>query len=108
MQVAARLVIGVADDLSWRVEQEAAEDSLLLRRTIALTAAAGLLLVALWIVPVWFGHVEPGGRTQALECASASTPAETTDELRFQVVKCAGAFFTPRQHAASAPRAPNR
>jgi hypothetical protein len=54
VQVLARLFAGAADDLCWRVEVAEIEDSLLLRRTIVLTATAALVLTVLWILPATF------------------------------------------------------
>ena len=103
VHVIGRLLGGVPDDLAWRVERAGDGDDLVLRRTVAVTAAAAVLFVAFWILPAWMGHREPTGRTRVIECANASTPPETTPEFRMRVINCAGAFFGPRAKTVSQP-----
>jgi hypothetical protein len=95
-QVIGRLVLGAADDVSWRVEQISIDDASRRRLVVAMAAAASAL-VMLWI---WPGVLSPrsgvGGRTRVANCAASATPAESTAELRLQVLNCAGAFFLPR------------
>jgi hypothetical protein len=100
-QVIARVLIGVPDDVCWRMEH-AAGTSWPPPRTVVLTAAA-LVLVALWILPASFRHNAPIGRTRVLDCGSASTP-QTRADFRLQVINCAGAFFTsPRNTEPGSP-----
>jgi hypothetical protein len=102
VQVIARLLIGVPDDLCWRMEHAVARDTRRLRRTIALTAAA-LALVALWILPARLRRDVPADRARVLDCGTASAPPQTRAEFRMQVINCAGAFFTSRRSTDSGP-----
>jgi hypothetical protein len=95
-QVIGRLVLGAADDVSWRLEQISIDDASV-RRVVVSVAAAVSVIVMLW---VWPGVLAPqsglGGRARVADCAASVTPAESTRELRLQVLNCAGAFFLPR------------
>jgi len=95
MQMLARLSLGVVDDLWWRAEHATLEETRLGRRSVALTAAAALALVAVWIVPAWIGNGVSSERARVLDCASDLAPAQTRAELRMNVINCAGGFFTP-------------
>jgi hypothetical protein len=101
VQMIGRLLGGVPDDLAWRIERAGDGEDLVLRRTLAMTAAAAALLVAFWILPVWMGRMGPTGRTRVLECANESRPPESTPELRTRVITCAGVFFGPRANTVS-------
>jgi hypothetical protein len=98
-QVIGRLLLGAADDVSWRLEQISLDDASLRRLVVSITAAASVL-VMLW---VWPSVLAPrsgfGGRAGVADCAEAATTAESTAELRLQVLTCAGAFFLPRSSA---------
>jgi len=100
-QVLARLCLGVFDDLCWRAEQAAFEDTLLGRKGVALAAAAALVVIALWTIPAWIRQAAPIERTQVLDCASDFAPPQTRAELRMRVVNCAGAFFKPSRNATA-------
>jgi hypothetical protein len=93
-QVLGRFFMGVPDDLFWRVEQAVDCNDRLRRRTIALAAAA-CVLVALWVLPGWFSRSAPSAGTRLVECANDSDPPQTTAEFRTRVLTCAGVFFTP-------------
>jgi hypothetical protein len=95
MHVLARLVLGIPDDLRWRVERSDVEDSLALRRAIAMSAAAAIVFLIFWVLPAFVWGV-PSGRPQVVECATTVSVARTRAEYREQVMTCAGAFFTPR------------
>lgn len=102
LHVLVRLIAGAADDLCWRVDRVTIADTLLLRRTVTLTALASVLLLVLWLAPASIGpERELGGRRQLDKCASAAPAPESTAEFRLNVMKCAGAFF-------SAPEASTR
>jgi hypothetical protein len=97
VQVIARLLLGVPDDLCWRLEHADEGDRRWLRRTVALTAAA-LALIAFWLLPARPRQDLSTDRTRVLECGSASAPPQTRAEFRMQVITCAGAFFTSRRN----------
>jgi hypothetical protein len=104
VHVIGRLLIGVPDDLGWRVERAGDDDDdVVLRRIVAMMAASAVLLVAFWILPAWTGPSGPTGRTRVIECANEFTPPVSTPELRIQVITCAGAFFGPRAKMVSQP-----
>jgi hypothetical protein len=86
--VVIRTLAGAADDLAWRIEHVDLRHQLLLRRAVALAAAA-VVVLALWTIPALMTR----GRTQVIECASGAPAPQTNAELRLQVVRCAGAFF---------------
>jgi hypothetical protein len=54
VHVFTRLVAGLTDDVSWRVEQGAVAAAF--RRAALVTAAAVFLLSTLWVVPLWSGE----------------------------------------------------
>ena len=111
MQVLCRLLIGVPDDLSWRLEHAAEEDDLLPRRIVVLTAAVTLVtfvLAALWILPARFWEGVPNARTRVNDCANRYPPPDTGSDIRMRVINCAGVFFTPRSNAGPPIDRPNR
>ena len=61
-QLFARLLLGVSDDLCWRLEHDLWRHEFLVRRIVALTAAA-LVPVTLWIVAVRLSQTAPSART---------------------------------------------
>lgn len=92
-QVAARLVIGLPDDVFWRVERTTIEHILLPRHLVVLTAI--FLLLAWWILPATSARDrQRGGGTRVADCAATATAPKSTAEFRLQVLECAGAFFT--------------
>lgn len=102
-QVLARLFAGVTDDVWWRLEHSTLDNSLFLRRAVALAAVATVVVSIIWISPLTVGGaVDLRGGTLVAECANAMTPPKSIAEFRFQVIKCAGAFF------AAPPRARSR
>jgi hypothetical protein len=104
-QLFGRVLLGVSDDLCWRLEHDLTRHEFLKRRIVALTAAA-LVPITLWIVAVRLRQTEPSARTRVSECAEDSRPAHTTPELRMRVITCAGVFFTPPRHADVPPDRP--
>lgn len=99
-RILARLLMGVPDDVAWRLECAADGDDRLVRRTIALTAAATMLVVALWTWPAWL-EGQSARKTRVTECADDTGSFQPTPDVRIRLMQCAGAFFTP--HAKSAP-----
>jgi hypothetical protein len=99
-RIVGRLLMGVADDVAWRMETAMDGDDPLVRRAVAFAAAATILLVALWTLPTWSGS-QSVRRTPVTDCADGTTPSQMTRDLRIRLMQCAGAFFTPR--AKSAP-----
>jgi hypothetical protein len=95
VQILSRLLMGIPDDVAWRLESAADGADPLMRRAIALTAAATILVVALWTVPGWLGS-QSVRRTPVTDCADETTPSQMTPDLRIRVMQCAGAFFAPR------------
>jgi hypothetical protein len=93
--VLGRLLLGIPDDLYWRVEHDVTRHHLLVRRTLVVTAAGALVLVALWTLPTRFWQAEPSARTRVTECANDANPAQTTPQFRMRIINCAGLFFTP-------------
>jgi hypothetical protein len=91
LTVLARLFDGAVDDLAWRVEQAPAEEQLFLRRAAAVMAAA-VLIVGVWTVPALFA----GGMRNVTACAGEAPTPEAAPDLRFELVRCAGAFFLAR------------
>ena len=83
----SRLCRGIPDDLAWAGEHLPMDEQLLVRRILALTAAT-VMVVALWTAPAWLN-----GRREVDSCAAASPAPATTADLRYQVMRCAGAFF---------------
>jgi len=97
VQVLGRLVLGAADDVSWRLEQVNLADSVPLRRTVACTAAALSMIGMFWICAGLVANASGvGGRTQVEDCAQPVATLETTADLRLRMVSCAGAYFLPR------------
>ena len=92
--VIVRLVTGIADDLAWRQELQAADQQFRVRRAMSVMAAM-LVVASLWIVPALFAR-GLRGRAQVFDCASAAAKPGSTAELRLQVIECAGAFFVRR------------
>jgi hypothetical protein len=96
VQVVARLVLGAADDVWWRLEQVNAADSVPLRRTVAYMAAALSMIGMFWIATGLLASAPRAGSARMEDCAQAPAPLETTADLRVRMVSCAGAFFLPR------------
>jgi hypothetical protein len=96
VQVVARLVLGAADDVWWRLEQVNAADSVPLRRTVAYMAAALSMIGMFWIATGLLASAPRTGSVRMEDCAQAPAPLETTADLRVRMVSCAGAFFLPR------------
>jgi hypothetical protein len=84
-----RLIDGMADDLAWRFENLALDTQMLLRRTVAVTAAT-LMVLSLWMVPSLFLN----GRREVASCAATAPQPQTDADLRLEVMRCAGAFFS--------------
>jgi hypothetical protein len=104
-QVVGRLVLGAADDVSWRLEQVSFADSVPLRRTIACMAAALSAVVMLWIGSGMIGSASAVGERGAVEnCEGPGTSPESTAELRLRVVSCTGAYFLRRPVSIESPR----
>ena len=91
LAVFARLIEGVADDLVWRLEQGPLEEQLFVRRLIAV-AAAGALVIGVWTIPTLFA----GGLRNVSVCATQVPAPESSADLRFELVRCTGAFFLAR------------
>jgi len=73
-QALARLVTGLAADISWRLELPGSDDHLRIRRTVTVMAAM-LVVFTLWIVPS-FLSLGLRGRAQVVDCAAAApTPS---------------------------------
>jgi hypothetical protein len=98
-QVLGRLLAGVADDVCWRLEHSAIENSLVFRRIVALAAVSTVMLSILWISPSTAeGVADRQGRTPIVACAKAVTIPKSIAEFRFQVFRCVGAFFDAPPH----------
>jgi len=95
LRIVGRLLMGVGDDVAWRLESAMDGEDPLMRRAVAFTAAATILIVALWTLPAWSGS-QSVRRTPVTDCADETTPSQMTPDLRLRVMQCAGAFFTPR------------
>ncbi|HUE90277.1 MAG TPA: hypothetical protein VMO26_29695 [Vicinamibacterales bacterium] len=85
----ARLIEGMPDDIAWRFENLAPEQETIVRRLFALTAAT-VVVLSLWAVPSWLIN----GRREVAHCAAAAPHPQTTADLRLDVMRCAGAFFS--------------
>lgn len=99
LRIVGRLLMGVADDVAWRMETAMDGDDPLVRRAVAFTAAATILIVALWTLPTWSGS-QSVRRTAVTDCADETAPSQMTPDLRLRLMQCAGAFFTPRARSA--------
>ena len=101
VQVLARLIAGVGDDVWWRLEHVTFENNLVLRRALALTAVVTVVLSILWVSPAR-GDIDLRGAIPVAECASAITRRKP---LADQVFKCVGVFFAapPRVPASQQP-----
>lgn len=85
-----RLAAGMADDIGWRADHASMTEAALARRVVALAIATAVVGSILGL-PAWrFG----GGRSVATCAATVDQPA-TTAHLRHDVIRCAGAFFSP-------------
>ena len=84
-----RLLTGMPADFAWRFEQAPVEEQLLLRRFVAL-GAAGAVVVAIWTIPARLAV----GRRQVETCAATVAPPQTTADLRHEIIRCAGTFFS--------------
>lgn len=91
LQVLARLVAGIADDLLWRVQRTTLQDNVVIRRALTL-AATTVALSVLWGAP---------GATPRL----AGCPGAPRKPKVEQVLKCVGAFFesSPSSGVAGKP-----
>jgi hypothetical protein len=85
-----RLITGIPDDIAWRFDCAAEDEQMIVRRVFAFTAAT-LLVVSLWMVPSLFLN----GQKEIAACAAAAPQPQTNADLRLQVMRCAGAFFSP-------------
>jgi hypothetical protein len=85
-----RLLAGIPDDLAWRLDNAAVGEQLFVRRVCAFTAAT-LLVLSLWTVPSWFFS----GRQEVATCAATAPHPQTNADFRLEVMRCAGAFFSP-------------
>jgi hypothetical protein len=105
VQLFGRLLLGVSDDLWWRLEYEGTRHAFLVRR-LGAVAAVALVPMALWIVSARCWHSEPSARTRVSDCAQASPSVATTPELRLRVITCAGVFFTRPRPPEAPPDQP--
>jgi hypothetical protein len=94
--VLARLLLGVPDDLSWRYEQ-AGTDSFALRRAVAYSVAAIVVMTAVALVPPRLQRGMPGDGTAVMACTNEPLSFQSSTEVRLRIMKCAGAFFPPRR-----------
>lgn len=85
----SRLLQGVPDDVAWCFEALALEEQIMVRRTVALTAAS-LMVLSLWALPSFFVN----GRREVAKCAATMPDLQTNADLRFELMRCAGAFFS--------------
>jgi hypothetical protein len=83
-----RLMTGVPDDLAWCFDVLAFEEQLLIRRLVALTVAS-VMVLSLWALPSFFVN----GRKEVAKCAATTPQIQTDADLRFELMRCAGAFF---------------
>jgi hypothetical protein len=86
---AVRLFNGMPDDIAWQFEHAPPDQQMLVRRLFAVTAAA-LMVLSLWAVPSWFFD----GRREVAHCAATIAAPHTDSDLRLDVMRCAGAFFS--------------
>jgi hypothetical protein len=85
---ASRLCLGIPEDLAWACEHLPPREQLLLRRVLAVTAATVMVLTLL-AAPTWLFN----GRREVVACAATAPSPSTTADLRYEVIRCAGAFF---------------
>jgi hypothetical protein len=86
VQILARLIAGIADDLRWRLERTTLQDNVLIRRAVLLGATT-IALSVLW------GSSSATARFDSCPAAPRKPRVE-------RVVECVGAFFE------SSPRHP--
>ena len=84
-----RLISGIPDDLAWCFETLALEEQVMVRRWVAVTAAS-LIVLSLWALPSFFVN----GRKEVAKCAAETPQLQTDADLRFELMRCAGAFFS--------------
>jgi hypothetical protein len=83
-----RLISGVPDDVAWCFEVLSFEEQLMIRRLVALTVAS-VMVLSLWALPSFFVN----GRKEVAKCAATTPQIQTDADLRFELMRCAGAFF---------------
>jgi hypothetical protein len=94
LQMIARLLAGIPDDVLWRVGEVEIFDSVAGRRMVAV-AAAVVIVVSLVAMPALLAGSPPTGRARVEGCVIALPVPETTTDLRLTIITCAGAFFSP-------------
>jgi hypothetical protein len=87
-----RLLMGVPDDLLWRVEHAA--DDVAARRVAATFAVLALLVAALWTGGGALFDARPLAAARVADCVNTAEPPHSTAELRIRIMDCTGAFFT--------------
>jgi hypothetical protein len=90
--VLGRLLLGVPDDLAWRIERARDADPRTMPRVVAVAATILLLVTVCWLLPASSGTPKP---RRATACADAQPEPLSTADLRLSVMQCAGAFFQP-------------
>jgi hypothetical protein len=91
LQIWARLLAGMPDDVSWRVEHISLADHMLLRRGAAIGVAVALVATSLLLASTERSPAVRDGRYA--ECAPGFPPPESTPEFRLRIMNCAGARF---------------
>jgi hypothetical protein len=82
IQILARLVAGIGDDVSWRLERTTFDDNVFLRKAVTIVALATVVLALLW--------ASPGANGSPVACVYDRTPG--TPRVA-QVVECVGALL---------------
>ena len=82
IQILARLVTGIGDDLSWRLERTTFDDNVRLRNAVTIAALAAVALLLLW--------ASPAVNRSPVACVYDRTPG--TPRVA-QVVECVGALL---------------
>ena len=103
-EILGRLLVGVPDDVLWRVEHVA--DDVPARRVAAAVAVGALVLAAIWTGRRSPSMVDARPAGRVADCVTTAEPPRSTPELRLRIMDCAGAFFTPHRTFDRTPPRP--
>jgi hypothetical protein len=100
-QILARMLLGMPDDVCWRLDHAA--DDVAARRMAARALVAAVLVVTVWTGQAWLSDVEPKAAMRVDDCARKTASLQSMDQWRLRIMDCTGAFFTPGRNADGRP-----
>ena len=101
-QMLGRMLLGMPDDLRWRLDRAA--DDVAARRLVTRAIVAAVLVAGVWTGQAWLSDVEPKAAMRVDDCVRNTAPLQSMDQWRLRIMDCTGAFFTPGRNARTSDR----